>query len=267
MDALIRHSRACLPCVQHQRSETGALASAPAASWQSLASSSWALQSRWLVELQQKSRLEANSSASGVISAGKMSTCAMRTTALLHQELKCSGYSRTSCGWNTSHSLLHRDASTAMPRATSGKLSKQSTAPSAANSKASSSSSGTSGSRNAIVRLVLHSSHPKSLLTSTLHLALQKQFNTADLGQHILKNPLVAQAIVDKAALKSSDKVLEVGPGTGNLTVRILPACKSCTAIEMDPRMAAEVAKRVQGKCVPHQHFFFPLRKHKCCEC
>jgi 18S rRNA (adenine1779-N6/adenine1780-N6)-dimethyltransferase len=42
--------------------------------------------------------------------------------------------------------------------------------------------------------------------------------------------------------------VLEVGPGTGNLTVRILEKCKHCTAVEMDPRMAAELSKRVQGK-------------------
>ncbi len=36
-----------------------------------------------------------------------------------------------------------------------------------------------------------------------------------DFGQHILKNPGVAQAIVDKADLKQSDIVLEFGPGTG----------------------------------------------------
>ncbi|KAF2477730.1 rRNA adenine dimethylase [Lindgomyces ingoldianus] len=68
-----------------------------------------------------------------------------------------------------------------------------------------------------------------------------------DLGQHILKNPGVASAIVQKANLKQSDHVLEVGPGTGNLTVLILKAAKSVTAVEMDPRMAAELTKRVQG--------------------
>ncbi|KAI9482978.1 MAG: dimethyladenosine transferase [Benjaminiella poitrasii] len=68
-----------------------------------------------------------------------------------------------------------------------------------------------------------------------------------DLGQHILKNPLVAQGIVDKANLISSDTVLEIGPGTGNLTVRILPACKKVYAVEMDPRLAAELQKRVHG--------------------
>jgi 18S rRNA (adenine1779-N6/adenine1780-N6)-dimethyltransferase len=68
-----------------------------------------------------------------------------------------------------------------------------------------------------------------------------------DLGQHILKNPGVASAIVQKASLKQSDHVLEVGPGTGNLTVLILKAAKAVTAVEMDPRMAAELTKRVQG--------------------
>lgn len=68
-----------------------------------------------------------------------------------------------------------------------------------------------------------------------------------DLGQHILKNPGVASAIVQKAHLKQSDHVLEVGPGTGNLTVLILKAAKAVTAVEMDPRMAAELTKRVQG--------------------
>lgn len=69
-----------------------------------------------------------------------------------------------------------------------------------------------------------------------------------DLGQHILKNPLVAQGIVDKADIKPSDTVLEVGPGTGNLTVRILEKARKVIAVEMDPRMAAELTKRVQGK-------------------
>lgn len=58
-------------------------------------------------------------------------------------------------------------------------------------------------------------------------------------------------SIVDKADLKASDVVIEVGPGTGNLTVRILEKCKACTAFEMDPRMAAELTKRVQARSVP----------------
>lgn len=38
-------------------------------------------------------------------------------------------------------------------------------------------------------------------------------FNT-DLGQHILKNPLIINSMVEKAALKSTDVVLEVGTFT-----------------------------------------------------
>ena len=68
-----------------------------------------------------------------------------------------------------------------------------------------------------------------------------------EIGQHVLKNPGVAQAIVDKADLKQSDVVLEVGPGTGNLTVKILEKAKKVIAVEIDPRMAAEVTKRVQS--------------------
>jgi 18S rRNA (adenine1779-N6/adenine1780-N6)-dimethyltransferase len=68
-----------------------------------------------------------------------------------------------------------------------------------------------------------------------------------DIGQHVLKNPGIAEAIVNKADLKQSDIVLEVGPGSGNLTVKILEKAKKCIAVELDPRMAAEVTKRVQG--------------------
>ena len=61
----------------------------------------------------------------------------------------------------------------------------------------------------------------------------------------------VSELMPLQANLRPTDKVLEVGPGTGNLTVRILERAKHVTAVEMDPRMAAEVTKRVQGKCVP----------------
>ncbi|KAJ2794581.1 Dimethyladenosine transferase, partial [Coemansia guatemalensis] len=72
------------------------------------------------------------------------------------------------------------------------------------------------------------------------------------LGQHILINPLVSQGIVDKAHLKQTDTVLEVGPGTGNLTMKILEQAKKVIACEADARLAAELTKRVQGG--PFQH-------------
>lgn len=64
-------------------------------------------------------------------------------------------------------------------------------------------------------------------------------------GQHLLKNPLIVNGIVEKANLRPSDIVLEIGPGTGNLTMKLLAACKKVVAIEVDPRMAAALQKRV----------------------
>jgi len=72
------------------------------------------------------------------------------------------------------------------------------------------------------------------------------QFNHS-LGQHILKNPLVVAALVEKSALRSTDTVLEIGPGTGNMTVKMLDKVKKVIACELDPRMVAELQKRVQG--------------------
>jgi len=77
----------------------------------------------------------------------------------------------------------------------------------------------------------------------------QKQglnFNTG-IGQHILKNPLVVVNMVDKAGIRPTDVLLEIGPGTGNMTVKLLEKGKRVIACEMDPRMVAELQKRVQG--------------------
>ena len=40
--------------------------------------------------------------------------------------------------------------------------------------------------------------------------------------------------------------------------MRILEKAKHCTAVEMDPRMAAELTKRVQGKYVHHPSIHLP---------
>ncbi|KAF7593739.1 Dimethyladenosine transferase [Aspergillus hancockii] len=72
------------------------------------------------------------------------------------------------------------------------------------------------------------------------------KFNT-DIGQHILKNGAIADAIVDKANIQQGQTVLEVGPGPGVLTNRILQKAKKVVAVELDPRMAAELTKSVQG--------------------
>ncbi|XP_043598325.1 probable dimethyladenosine transferase [Bombus pyrosoma] len=85
--------------------------------------------------------------------------------------------------------------------------------------------------------------------TTRVHKEVAKQgilFNT-NIGQHILKNPLVIQSMVEKAAVRPTDVVLEIGPGTGNMTVKLLDKAKKVIACELDARMVAELQKRVQG--------------------
>jgi 18S rRNA (adenine1779-N6/adenine1780-N6)-dimethyltransferase len=64
-------------------------------------------------------------------------------------------------------------------------------------------------------------------------------------GQHLLTNPRVLDAIARRAALQPGDAVLEVGPGTGNLTARLLASAASrIAAVEIDPRMVEAVTAR-----------------------
>jgi len=60
---------------------------------------------------------------------------------------------------------------------------------------------------------------------------------------------LICKALAT-GGVKSTDVVLEIGPGTGNLTMRLLETCKKVIAVEFDPRMVLELQRRVQG--TPH---------------
>ncbi|XP_010943978.2 ribosomal RNA small subunit methyltransferase, mitochondrial [Elaeis guineensis] len=64
-------------------------------------------------------------------------------------------------------------------------------------------------------------------------------------GQHILTNPRVLDSIVRRASIRPSDTVLEIGPGSGNLTVRLLEAARQVVAVEIDDRMVDAVHGRV----------------------
>lgn len=71
-------------------------------------------------------------------------------------------------------------------------------------------------------------------------------------GQHLLKNPGIVDKIVAACDLKPSDTVFEIGPGTGNLTMRLLETAKKVVAFEIDGRMAAEVRKRAMSAGRPN---------------
>jgi 16S rRNA (adenine1518-N6/adenine1519-N6)-dimethyltransferase len=53
-------------------------------------------------------------------------------------------------------------------------------------------------------------------------------------GQHWLINESVLNNIVAAANLVEGDRVLEIGPGTGSLTQRILPSVQSLVSVEID---------------------------------
>jgi 18S rRNA (adenine1779-N6/adenine1780-N6)-dimethyltransferase len=59
--------------------------------------------------------------------------------------------------------------------------------------------------------------------------------------------------MVEKAGVLPSDTILEIGPGTGNMTVKLLEKCKKVIALEVDERMVAEVQKRVMGTPLKHK--------------
>lgn len=58
-------------------------------------------------------------------------------------------------------------------------------------------------------------------------------------GQNFLVNPRAIDAIVAALGPDPSDRVLEIGPGRGALTRRLLGRVEALTAIEIDPRLAA----------------------------
>ncbi|XP_056696982.1 ribosomal RNA small subunit methyltransferase, mitochondrial isoform X2 [Spinacia oleracea] len=64
-------------------------------------------------------------------------------------------------------------------------------------------------------------------------------------GQHLLTSARVLDSIVKKSNIKATDTVLEIGPGTGNLTLKLLEAASKVVAIEIDSRMADALQTRV----------------------
>lgn len=64
-------------------------------------------------------------------------------------------------------------------------------------------------------------------------------------GQHLLTNSRVLDSIVSNSNIRPTDTVLEIGPGTGNLTLKLLEASHKVVAIEVDKRMVEVLEKRV----------------------
>lgn len=65
------------------------------------------------------------------------------------------------------------------------------------------------------------------------------------LSQNFLTDPEILDAIVDAAQLTAGDQVVEVGPGLGVLTRRLLAAGASVLAVEVDPGLAAYLRREL----------------------
>ena len=68
------------------------------------------------------------------------------------------------------------------------------------------------------------------------------------LGQHWLKDPEILADIAEAAELMGDDVVLEVGPGLGTLTSRLLARANSVTAVEFDADLARKLPGQFPGK-------------------
>jgi 16S rRNA (adenine1518-N6/adenine1519-N6)-dimethyltransferase len=62
------------------------------------------------------------------------------------------------------------------------------------------------------------------------------------LGQHWLRDQNVLKQIIQSAQVNPSDTVLEIGPGTGELTRHLVKAAKQVIAVELDRALAQKLA-------------------------
>jgi 16S rRNA (adenine1518-N6/adenine1519-N6)-dimethyltransferase len=66
---------------------------------------------------------------------------------------------------------------------------------------------------------------------------------TKKLGQNFVIDPNTIRKIVMGAKLETSDKVVEIGPGLGSLTLGILEAVKEVAVVEYDSRLANQLVE------------------------
>lgn len=84
-------------------------------------------------------------------------------------------------------------------------------------------------------------------------------------GQNFLHDPGAMRAILQAAAVRPGESILEVGPGTGTLTECLLDAGARVVACELDRDMAAIIRERlgsrltlVESDCLLDKHTIHP---------
>ena len=76
---------------------------------------------------------------------------------------------------------------------------------------------------------------------------LMKKYNVnanKNLGQNFLIDDDIISRIVDSAEITKEDLVIEIGPGLGTLTERLLNKAKKVICIELDKKMIAILEDR-----------------------
>ncbi len=63
-------------------------------------------------------------------------------------------------------------------------------------------------------------------------------------AQHWLKNDKILAKIITAAQLKSGDRILEIGPGTGILTSQLIPQVAAVLAVELDRDLCEFLVKK-----------------------
>ena len=89
-----------------------------------------------------------------------------------------------------------------------------------------------------------------SLATPSATLAVLKRHGLATkkaLGQHFLVDDNVVRRIIELAALRGDETVLEVGPGIGTLTTALCAAAGAVVAIERDADLLPVLAETTAG--------------------
>lgn len=74
------------------------------------------------------------------------------------------------------------------------------------------------------------------------------------LGQHFLRDRGVIQRIVDAVSPQPGDRILEIGPGDGALTLQLAASAETLIAVEIDERAVRKIQRLITGTNVGILH-------------